>query len=40
MKPGDEAFWVFFKFSRCDEMKDLPISIDFQTLKHGVVTPV
>ena len=40
MKPGDEAFWVSFKFPRCDEMKDLPISIDFQTWKHGVVTPV
>ena len=27
--------------SRCsDEIKDLMISIDFQTKKHGVVTPV
>ena len=23
-----------------DEIKDLPISIDFQIQKHGVVTPV
>ena len=23
-----------------DEIKDLPISVDFQKQKHGVVTPV
>ena len=37
-KPGDEAFRVSFKFP--DEIKDLPISIDFQIEKHVVVTPV
>ena len=31
----------FYSNSRgADEIKDLPISIDFQIKKHGVVTPV
>ena len=38
-KPGDEMFRV--SNSRgADEIKDLPILIDFQVQKHGVVTPV
>ena len=39
-RPDDEASWVSFKFPRRGEIKDLWISIDFQALKHGVVTPV
>ena len=29
-KPGDEAFRVLLKFRGADEIKGLPISIDFQ----------
>ena len=39
-KPGGEAFQDLLKYPWRSKMKNFPIEIDFQALKHGVVTPV
>ena len=33
-------FWFHLNSRDADEIKDLPISIDFWKQKHGIVTPI